>query len=142
MNQAVGTICAAFDQNRTHGGAPKLPVNGPWLDGTHMHRRDSPWHTFGKITEVTQPGPSQLWVLLDEDAHGLNDGAFGVRMDAFEWIDRPGVHHNFGCGVAFADGHGEIHHWIDPDTQEGVTIASTSGTDWRWLSQRTSSMGN
>jgi prepilin-type processing-associated H-X9-DG protein len=107
-----------------------------------MHRRDSPWHTFGKITDVTLPGPSGLWVLLDEDAHGLNDAAFGMQMNAFGWVDHPGIYHNFGCGFAFADGHGEIHSWKNADTQEGVPIDPGSGADWSWLTARTSSKNN
>jgi prepilin-type N-terminal cleavage/methylation domain-containing protein/prepilin-type processing-associated H-X9-DG protein len=142
MNQAVGTICAGFDLNRTHSGAPKLSVNGPWLDGTHTHRRDSPWRTVGKISDATNPDPSRLWVLLDEDAHGLNDAAFGVRMDAFEWIDHPGTYHNFGCGFAFADGHGEIHSWKDADTQEGAPPSTNPRTDWQWIAARTSARAN
>jgi len=42
MNQAVGTICPGFDTGGGHSGAPTLPVNGPWLDNSHGHKRGKP----------------------------------------------------------------------------------------------------
>ena len=46
MNQAVGTICARFDAGPSnkggHSGAPRMPVNGPWLNNNFNHRRNSP----------------------------------------------------------------------------------------------------
>jgi len=91
-----------------------------------------------------------LWVLVDEDARGLNDAAFAFEMAGAAsggpaWIDTPGSYHNGGCGFAFADGHSETHHWfsttrksfgagsrqIDPDNKADLN-------DWAWMQQRTS----
>ena len=52
MSQAVGTICPGFDEGTDHSGAPTLAVNGPWLDGSGNHRRNSPWITYGKLSLV------------------------------------------------------------------------------------------
>ena len=143
MNQAVGTICSGFDQGKGHAGSPTLSVNGPWLDGTHVHRRDSPWKTYGKVSTITAPGPASLWVLLDEDAHGLNDAAFAVRMDSPGWLDHPGTYHNFGCGFSFADGHAETHHWHDANTKYGVGPSPGQvWRDWEWIAARTSARVN
>src|SRR5262249_32968793 len=80
MSQAVGTICAQFDagpgNEGGHGGVPNLSVNGPWLNNLFTHRRNSPWSTYGKMSTINAPGPSSLWVLVDEDVDGLNDAAF------------------------------------------------------------------
>ena len=144
MNQAVGTICPGFDAGTGHIGTPTLPVNGPWLDNTHHHRRETPWHTYGKTSCTSAPGPSSLWVLLDEDAHGLNDAAFAVGMDLPGWIDYPGAYHNFGCGFAFADGHSETHQWRDGSTHYGQGNVGSGPSnpnqwhDWEWVTQRTS----
>ena len=144
MNQAVGTICPGFDQGAGHSGTPNLSVNGPWLDNTHQHHRNSPWFTYGKMSAVHAPGPSMLWVLVDEDANGLNDAAFAVGMVIPGWLDYPGTYHNFGCGFAFADGHSETHHWLDATTRYGqgnvgTGPASSAGwRDWQWITQRTS----
>ena len=107
MSQAVGTICPAFDADPgQHEGAPTMSVNGPWLNNQQTHRRNSPWRTFGKTTDTGAPGPSSLWVLVDEDPWGLNDAAFAFGMEEpARWFDFPGTYHNGGCGFAFADGH-------------------------------------
>ena len=140
MNQAVGTICPGFDAGTGHSGTPNLAVNGPWLDGTENHRRNSPWITYGKAAQIRAPGPSMLWVLTDEDPIGLNDAAFAYSMASPIWMDCPGSYHVGGCGFAFADGHSETHRWrkiprlffggpiTDPDAQQ----------DWAWMRDRTS----
>lgn len=95
MNQAVGTICPGFDSQPEvmgksfppHFGAPSLPVNGPWLNSLHTHRRDSPWITYGKMSTVRAPGPSSLWVLVDENVTYLNDAAFAFGMEIPQWHD-------------------------------------------------------
>jgi len=76
-----------------------------------------------------------LWVLVDEDANGLNDAAFAFQMAAPAWIDVPGSYHNGGCGFAFADGHSETHRWIKkPDRGDA------NQQDWAWMQQRTSAL--
>src|SRR6185312_1617801 len=42
MSQNVGTIDPGFDAGSGHSGIPNMSVNGPWLDGTHDHKRNSP----------------------------------------------------------------------------------------------------
>jgi prepilin-type N-terminal cleavage/methylation domain-containing protein len=142
MSQAVGTIDPAFDQGSGNAGEPKLPTNGPWLDNNHTHRRDMPWFTYGKTSNIRAPGPAKLWVFLDEDARSLNDGGFAVGMVRAEWIDWPGTYHNMACGFAFADGHSEIHKWIDGRTKiNGSTagrLAVPGSKDWEWIRDRTS----
>jgi prepilin-type N-terminal cleavage/methylation domain-containing protein/prepilin-type processing-associated H-X9-DG protein len=135
MSQAVGTIDPGFDQGTGHSGVPNFSVNGPWLDSpnSYPHHRNSPWHTFGKASDIHAPGPSLLWVLLDEDANGLNDAAFAFQMPAPTWVDLPGSYHNGGCGFAFADGHSETHRWSKKPGHGEV-----NPQDWAWLQQRTS----
>ena len=146
MSQAVGTIDPGFDQGTGHSGVPKLSVNGPWLDGTEQHRRNSPYRTFGKASDVGPPSPSDLWVLVDEDAHGLNDAAFAFQMTTPCWRDATGSYHNIGCGFAFADGHSETRRWLDASTRAKQGDVGTGPSDpaaWRdcqWLRARTSSM--
>lgn len=141
MSQAVGTICAAFDVDRgQHSGSPTLPVNGPWLDGSFSHRRNSPWITYGKSSQIRAPGPSMLWVLTDEDPVGLNDAAFAFNMAKPMWQDCPGSYHSGGCGFAFADGHSETHRWRKSPRQFfGVSLTDPDAqADWAWLRDRTS----
>ena len=147
MSQAVGTIDPGYEATEygsppsSHYGIPNLSVNGPWLNNQQTHHRDSPWHTFGKASDSHAPGPSGLWVLLDEDARGLNDAAFAFGMESPEWFDAPGTYHDGGCGFAFADGHSETHRWQSraEKASGGVVITDPSDQqDWAWMQQRTS----
>lgn len=57
--------------------------------------------------------PANLFVMLDEQADSINDGWFQIEPDltAPAWNDLPASYHGGACGVAFADGHSEIHKW-------------------------------
>ena len=140
MNQAVGTICQGFDAGTGHSGTPNLPVNGPWLDGTENHRRNLPYITYSKASQIRAPGPSMLWVLTDEDPVGLNDAAFAYSMASPVWLDCPGSYHAGGCGFAFADGHSETHRWrkIPRQSFGGAITDPDAQQDWAWMRDRTS----
>ena len=142
MNQAVGTICPAYDAHlKSHGGKPSLPVNGRWLNNRGDHRRDSPWITYGKFSGIRAPGPAMLWVLLDEDSKYLNDAAFSYPMERPVWLDLPGCYHDIGCGFAFADGHSETHRWVFRSPKQGWghrIMDPPDFKDWLWMRERTS----
>jgi prepilin-type processing-associated H-X9-DG protein len=76
-----------------------------------------PWRLYRKESDLSgPPGPSDLWVLLDEHPDGINDGFFSFAMPpspaATTWIDGPATYHNNACAFSFADGHAEIHKWL------------------------------
>ena len=107
MSQAVGT----------KPGPSLSPVDAPWLDGKHSNRANDPWRTYGRLADMAEPAPASLWVLIDEDEHLINDAAFAVAMTRPEqMIDWPGRYHNSSAGLAFADGHSEVHRWRDART--------------------------
>jgi len=142
MSQAVGTICGGYDTGGGHNGAPKLRTNGPWLDNTHGHRRDNPYKTFGKLSDFSVAAPGGIWVFMDEDASSLNDGGLAIGMNTAEWIDWPGTYHAMGCGIAFGDGHSEVHKWKENSTKVvGGNVARKAvpgSLDWQWIKERTS----
>jgi prepilin-type N-terminal cleavage/methylation domain-containing protein/prepilin-type processing-associated H-X9-DG protein len=74
------------------------------------------WRGFTKMTELTRPGPSDIFVFLDEHPDSINDGSFMVLDsyigDQYTWCDLPGTLHNGACGFAFADGHSVIKRWL------------------------------
>ena len=134
MSQAVGT----------KPDPPPAAVDGPWLDGTHMHEANHPWQTYGKFSSMNTPGPSALWIFIDENSYSINDAAFAVTMETpTAWIDWPGIYHSFGCSIAFADGHSEIHKWTDGRTREyhysGPITSVPDSLDILWLQSHTSS---
>jgi hypothetical protein len=161
MNAAVGTVDQTFGQGGGHSGKPNLAVDGPWLDNTHSHHRNRPWRTYGKMADMVAPRPADLFVLIEEDPRSVNDGSFSFGMSAAVWIDWPGALHRQSGVLAFADGHAEPHRWVDSRTllrrrlsvqvfpphvglQAPMVLANfpVPGSDWLWLSQRTSARAN
>lgn len=147
MSQAVGTIDPGFDAGGRgqHYGKPTLSVNGPWLNSRQDHRRDSPWRTYGKLSGIGAPGPSMLWVFMDEDPSNLNDAAFAFGMEQAMWLDAPGIYHNGGCGFAFVDGHSESHKWLSAASKIGrrtPVAGPPDKKDWLWMRERTSAPAN
>jgi len=72
-----------------------------------------------KYTDVRQPAPSNLFVLIDESADTISDADFGMPPvdGAFEddvWWDMPSDRHNQGANLSFADGHVEHWKWQTP----------------------------
>jgi len=90
-------------------------------------------------------------VILDESPDSINDGSFAVQMPAAApatvWIDVPAKYHGNSCGFSFADGHSEIHKWINPGNIPDVTyttlakngIPELQDPDILWVAKRTSS---
>jgi prepilin-type N-terminal cleavage/methylation domain-containing protein/prepilin-type processing-associated H-X9-DG protein len=88
---------------------------------------DAPW-TLGfkmvkKVSDMADPSPSKTYVLLDERDDSINDGFYAVTMDGFPdrpaqhtIVDYPSSYHNDAGGLWFADGHAEIHKWLDART--------------------------
>lgn len=134
MNQAVGT--------NPYKAGGRTPVDGPWLDGAHSHTLGKTFYTYGKLGDFNAPGPSQTWVIIDEDNTSINDGGFGVSLARPVWIDFPGTYHNMACGMAYADGHSEIKKWNDSQTKVPKTgptqIVPRNTVDWRWIAERSS----
>jgi len=79
-----------------------------------------PWNIFYKSSQILNPAPVGLWVLIDENPDSINDAAFAVdpsySRTAACFVDGPTLLHNGGCGFGFADGHAEVHKWRDPRT--------------------------
>jgi prepilin-type processing-associated H-X9-DG protein len=70
--------------------------------------------SYYKESELVNPGSANLWVFIDENPVSINDGSFICDPQIPQWIDCPASYHNGAGGVAFADGHAEIHRWHDP----------------------------
>ena len=108
MNQAVGTRWPSGN-----------PVAGAWLPVAYGNNPPE-WQTYGKYSAVTRPGLADLFVLLDEHPDSINDSSIAVNCgntgNNAEWIDLPASYHNNACGIAFGDGHAEIHKWRDGRT--------------------------
>src|SRR6266540_1500252 len=139
-------------QRRVRSMSMSQAMGGPgeWLPpGTGMSGGQTRYKTFWKTSDFALPGPSQLYVLLDEHPDSINAGGFANMMvenpAAARIIDYPASYHNGAAGISFADGHAEIRKWRDGRTVEPVkfydmrlNVPSPNNQDMIWLAERTS----
>jgi len=73
---------------------------------------------YAKVSQMVKLPPSNVFVFLDEREDSIDDGYYAVNMDRSRWelVNFPGSFHNGAGGLSFADGHTEIHRWVDPRT--------------------------
>ena len=116
------------------------------------------WKNFLSIDSMIIPGPAKTFIYIAERPDSINDGYFVVEMTGYrpddgtlgsrnrgcKLVDFPAGYHNGAGSLVFADGHAEIHKWIDPRTvpqlnsrQElTLNIGSPGNKDIFWLQQR------
>ena len=126
-----------------HTARPRSMSMSNWVGGNGDHPEngykgfwslEANWQVFRKSTDMLQPGPSKTFVMLDERQDSINDGYFVVQMTGFtgtpnateEIVDFPASYHNRAGGFAFADGHSEIHRWLDGRIINPPSIAITA----------------
>jgi len=107
-----------------------------------------------KASQLRNPGPSDSWVFTDEHPDSIDDGILYIAPTQQDptfgkFTELPSSLHNGADGMSFADGHAEIHKWLDPRTGgKGILYRSTSGDtsrinmapnnpDLLWLCQHT-----
>jgi prepilin-type processing-associated H-X9-DG protein len=103
--------------------------------------------------QITDPGPSLVYIMLDEHPDSINDAAFANQMVTADTlpsahiIDVPASYHNGACGFSFVDGHAEIHKWTDPRTiipakyngNLSLNFSSPNNRDVLWFAMHTTS---
>ena len=106
------------------------------------------WLVYRKLGQMLDPGPAKTFVILDERQDSINDAYFVTEMDGFpdisktKIVDYPASYHNRAAGFAFADGHSEIHRWLDPRTVPALgtslklNVDSPNNQDVFWMQDR------
>ena len=95
--------------------------------GTQIHNN---YKAFFKYSDVSgRLGSSDAYMFLDENTVTLNDGYFNGFPDAI--FDRPAVNHGNSSSFTFADGHAQLHKWVD--TYLLPTGGSVTSADHQWL---------
>jgi prepilin-type N-terminal cleavage/methylation domain-containing protein/prepilin-type processing-associated H-X9-DG protein len=81
------------------------------------------WRVYLRESDLANPGPANLWLLMDMREDSIDWGNFATDMTG--WPDRPerrglydlpASYHGRAGGLSFADGHAEIHRWRDDRT--------------------------
>ncbi len=73
------------------------------------------------VTQMNEiPNPAKKYVFVEEaDTRGYNIGSWIINPGSGfkgRWIDAPAIFHNNASTFGFADGHAELHKWVDPRT--------------------------
>ena len=129
----------SYAMNNAIGGPPYF------TDETRNIRR------FNREEDLAGHGPSQLFVLIDEHEFTIGSTAFFMTEDrppsAAEWTHFPAARHGRQGTLSFADGHAELHRWLEPTTlrdfskfqNANIALPAYHSRDWIWLAERTSS---
>ena len=142
-----------FAMNLFTGGYAPAPGSGPaGTDGGYAPT----FRIFSKTTELTSPGPGKTFVFIDMRPDEVNWGNFLTDMAGYypnntplyAFYDLPGIFHNYGASLSFADGRAEIRRWVDPRTGPPISdlvfdtwpFASPRNADVGWLQARTTSL--
>jgi prepilin-type N-terminal cleavage/methylation domain-containing protein len=89
--------------------------------------------------------PDMIYVFVDEHPDSINDGFFVGQGDVpNQWTDLPASYHDGAGCFSFADGHSEIHKWVDAITLQPIRkedhaglplnapLAQRHDTAWAW----------
>ncbi len=143
-----GARVRSMSMNAALGGSITIGGNNP----------NPPGHTYfsaKKTMDLNMPGPSMVWVFLDEHPDSINDSVFhfipGHAVGGMVWRDLPGSNHQgkSGCNFSFADGHSEIKKWREKrtsptsfptakavDYQPWNNTACRDSEDYKWMNER------
>ncbi len=103
------------------------------------------YRQFKRSSDFEQP--TEIFVFLDEHPDSINDGYFLNRLEDLEWIDLPASYHNGAAEFTFADGHVEMHRWLNSATKPPARpdaaglprpVTPSDHADYDWVRDRTS----
>ncbi|SPE63356.1 conserved exported hypothetical protein [Verrucomicrobia bacterium] len=97
------------------------------------------YQIYSKLSSFSaSTGPAnKIFVFLDEREDCINWGNFMTDMTGYNpsnpgaysfQQDLPGMYHNRAAGFSFADGHSEIHRWLDQRTMPPMLYETTADT--------------
>lgn len=149
----VKTRVRSMSMNNYVGGNGDLAFNNYSQEGWPANI----WRVYRKMGDMTAPGPSKTFVLLDEREDSINDAFYVVQMTGYPnqpsqniLVDTPAAYHNNAGGFSFADGHSEIHKWQDARTRPPLVkgksvqnnISCPNSPDVFWLQEHATRLVN
>jgi prepilin-type N-terminal cleavage/methylation domain-containing protein len=160
LNSAAVFQCPAnriqlYDNVRRMNVSPNrsYSLNGAMGRGSQWHARNvPPYIQHVKMGGMTSPGPSGIYLLVDEHEYSINDSHYYPFDDLKahgnqNWLDAPSIRHGNATGFAFADGYAEIHKWVDSKILAATGTQkiqdsrkySSGPVDFAWITQRVGS---
>lgn len=157
--QAAGVYrCPADPSYVTIGGKRHARVRSLSMSQAMNSRNDwlsyltkKSYVVFRKLSDIDVMGHSNAFVFIDEHPDSINFGDVAVAMNdglpasRTYIIDYPASTHAGAGGLSYADGHAEVHRWVDARTRVPwknklmeLVVPSPNNQDMVWLSERTS----
>ena len=96
------------------------------------------WFSAKKVNDLNHPGPANTFVFVEEHPDSIDDMLLmnnpGYPPNGESWRNLPGSTHNSAGDLSFADGHSEIHKWLNrggpfptPQPVKFVSFATEQG---------------
>jgi hypothetical protein len=102
---------------------------------------------YSRITQI--PNPADEFVMVEENFITINDACLFVSdatgSNPNVLLDCPGVYHSNGTCFNFADGHSEVHQWLNSTVMSPFNLGQifpANTPDLVWLEQHANWMGN
>jgi prepilin-type N-terminal cleavage/methylation domain-containing protein/prepilin-type processing-associated H-X9-DG protein len=120
-------------------------VNGAAGKSSFHSQNIPPYRNVVKMSDISRP--TDVYILLDEHENSINDAHFYPfdNMKVYgnqDWLDMPSGRHGNATGISFADGHSEIHRWLDSDVTKKLGpptpynhnfLPKPGPKDWQWF---------
>jgi prepilin-type N-terminal cleavage/methylation domain-containing protein len=128
-SQSLGIYKCPADNYSCLEGTSKLPrlrsnsMNAFVTSSAPANQYTGQYRYYNKLSTIQNPAPVNLWVFTDEHPDSINDGWLVVDpTSTIKWgRDLPGSYHDRANSLTFADGHSELHKWLESTTSAPVT---------------------
>jgi len=122
-----------------------MPLNSPYAVYP-VDSLSSSYKVYLRTSDFKTDSPANRFVFMDVNPANICTPAFGVDMTLRTWIHYPSYLHRERGVIVFADGHVEVHRWMDGRTMPrsyGSIIAhgnsAVGDPDLPWIADRTTS---
>ncbi|MGA0437775.1 MAG: type II secretion system protein [Limisphaerales bacterium] len=115
------------------------------------HLTGATYMVFRKMSDINRMGHANAYVFINEHPDSINYGDLAVAMndgldgERIRIIDYPASNHNGAGALSFADGHVEMHRWLDSRTTPAwnnetmkLNVRSPNNPDMVYLSRHAS----
>jgi len=138
-NQTVKAGGQVFPKLRSYSLNAYFGWVGPWDT-----RLAAGYKIYRKYTDTTELPPAGLFLFQDVNSNSICWPYFGVQMAQDDIFNYPGISHEHGGVISYADTHVEYHRWTDPRTITAYSSdyhahqdSSPGNADLYWLRGRT-----
>lgn len=141
---------AGAQQNRVRSYSLSMFMNG---NSTEVGNYGSMFTDNHKSTDIKTP-PTTDAIVFCEEGPSMDDGQFGfdpkmpndAGFNGWNWVNVPAFYHGTSTAFSFADGHAEMHHWLNGalrnafvnltySTSVNVADPTTDHSDISWVKQ-------